>query len=65
MTEEIVLSKKRFYDILMLDKNTRYPGETGLLYLTAQGVIHRNLTWARFIDGQAQVVTIGTHTPDK
>jgi len=50
---------------LMLDKNIRYSGETGLLYLTAQGVIHRNLTWARFIDGQAQVVTIGTHTPDK
>jgi len=50
---------------LMLDKNTRYPGETGLLYLTAQGVVHRNLTWARFIDGQAQAVTIGTHTPDK
>ncbi len=50
---------------LMLDKNNRYPGETGLLYLTTRGVIHRNLTWARFIDGQAQVVKIGTPTLDK
>jgi outer membrane PBP1 activator LpoA protein len=45
---------------MILDKNSRYPGETGQLYLTTRGIIHRNLIWARFIEGQPQAVNLGS-----
>ena len=36
---------------LALKKNYRYRGETGALYMTTDGLIHRNLLWARFDNG--------------
>ena len=36
---------------LSLKKSYRYPGGTGTLYMTADGIIHRNLLWARFNNG--------------
>lgn len=36
---------------LSLNPSYRYPGQTGQLYMTHDGVIHRNLVWARFEDG--------------
>jgi len=44
---------------LALDRNFRYSGETGQLYMSGDGVIHRNLAWARFVDGQPQAIEPG------
>lgn len=44
---------------LAMDNNSKYPGETGNLYLTEEGIIHRNLSWARFVDGQPQPIELG------
>jgi len=44
---------------LVLDQNSRYSGETGNLYLTNGGIIHRTLAWARFVDGQPQALVVG------
>jgi hypothetical protein len=41
---------------LALKKNYRYKGETGSLYMTTDGVIHRNLLWARFDNGLPEPV---------
>lgn len=37
-------------------QSARFPGETGSLSLDAQGRIHRQLVWARFIGGEARVL---------
>ncbi len=44
---------------LAIDNNSKYPGQTGNLYLTKEGIIHRNLSWAKFVDGQPQPIEIG------
>ena len=36
---------------LALKPSYRYAGETGQLYMSADGIIHRNLLWARFDNG--------------
>jgi len=36
---------------LALDPKHRYSGETGSLYMTAGGIIRRDLAWARFVEG--------------
>ena len=37
---------------LSLDRTYKYHGETGDLYMAGMGVIHRNLRWARFTNGE-------------
>ncbi len=44
---------------LSLNPTYRYPGETGRLYMTPDGQIHRNLIWARFDNGVPEPVFIG------
>jgi uncharacterized protein len=44
---------------LTLDKNARFVGETGKLYITDDGIIRRNLVWAIFVDGQPQPIETG------
>ena len=44
---------------LAIDNNSEYPGETGNLSMTDEGIIHRQLTWARFVEGQPQPIEIG------
>jgi uncharacterized protein len=46
---------------LALKRNYRYRGETGALYMTADGVIHRNLLWARFNNGIPESIHTGTN----
>lgn len=36
---------------LSLNEAYSYPGETGELYMTGSGVIQRNLSWAKFVNG--------------
>jgi len=44
---------------LAQDQGSRYSGETGSLYLTDGGIIHRTLAWARFVDGQPRTLVVG------
>ena len=44
---------------LAQDQGSRYSGETGSLYLTRGGIIHRTLAWARFVDGQPRSLVVG------
>jgi outer membrane PBP1 activator LpoA protein len=41
---------------LSLSRNYKYQGETGDLYMTDTGIIHRNLLWARFVNGEPRSV---------
>jgi len=45
---------------LALNPAYSYPGETGDLYMSQIGLIHRNLPWARFINGSPQRIDIGS-----
>lgn len=45
---------------LSLNQTYQYPGETGRLYMGDGGVIHRNLSWARFVDGVPRPIETGT-----
>ncbi len=41
------------------DRTNRYTGATGELFMTDDGVIHRNLLWAKFINGEPKIIDIG------
>jgi len=45
---------------LSLNQSYKYAGETGDLYMSDKGVIHRNLLWARFINGEPRRIDIGS-----
>lgn len=44
---------------LAQDQDARYSGETGTLSLNQSGIIHRSLSWARFVNGQPQTLVVG------
>ena len=41
------------------NRSNRHTGTTGELFLTDNGIIHRNLLWAKFIDGEPKIIEIG------
>jgi outer membrane PBP1 activator LpoA protein len=45
---------------LALNQKYRYQGETGNLYMTNDGVIHRNMLWAKFDNGIPTLVNTET-----
>ncbi|MEX2353059.1 MAG: penicillin-binding protein activator, partial [Gammaproteobacteria bacterium] len=44
---------------LFLGRDYRFPGKTGDIYITNDGIVHRLLPWARFADGEVQQINTG------